>query len=169
MNKLSAKVQVRREKIKRLLVMGIPNTTIMKELQLKDATFYHDISMIKSEVLALLKKEPIENLLYEYSIMTDTVAKELWKTYHEVTNDNVKVIALNSIVKVMHEKIKILQSLGIIRQMPTKIELEGAIRKVVTAEDFQKAYDSIYVSETIVTDKKKNTTDCVVVEEEHKE
>jgi len=129
-----AKVVLRREKIKKMIVRGIPNAKIIETLKVAQPTFYNDLKEIREEINASLRTEPIEKILMELILTTDTSLSELWSLYYRTENDNVKLGAQNSIIKVMSEKIKILQSLGIIREAPQKIELN-----TITYEDIQNA------------------------------
>ncbi|MCD6476583.1 MAG: HTH domain-containing protein [Candidatus Aenigmarchaeota archaeon] len=111
---MSLPAKIRREKVKALLIRGVSIENISKTLDVHRNTINNDIKRIKEEINKEIKKESLDAVLFHFVASYDEIGKELWKTYISSKNENVKLGALNSLMKLTKEKIEILQRLGIL-------------------------------------------------------
>jgi len=111
---MSLPAKIRREKVKALLVRGVSIEDISKALTVHRNTINNDIKRIKEEINNEIRQESLEAVLFHFVASYDEIGKELWKTYISSKNENVKLGALNSLMKLTDEKIEILQRLGIL-------------------------------------------------------
>lgn len=116
------KVLARREKVKQLVVRGLTILEISEALSVSPATIKRDLSVIRQEFKELANNRAFEEVLTDFLMNYDAVFREAWKTYFSTQNENVKLGALNLVTKIFDNKIKILQSLGVIKEEPVKIE-----------------------------------------------
>lgn len=140
MQRNSPQVQVRRNKVKKLIARGITPHQIMKTLDISEPTYYKDLKAIRRTILTTINKEPIENILVDLFLTKDTINEKLWDLYLSSNNDNIKLGCLNNIDKSLLSKITILQSLGIVREIPRAISFTNG----VTYDALKEAYDKVH-------------------------
>lgn len=108
-----SKIKIRREKVKTLLIRGIKQTAIAKELGAGLRTIKRDVAAIRDELKKEIKSKKLEDILADFVIAEDGVYNEAWKTYYNATEESTKTRALRIIHSIISDKIKILQGLGV--------------------------------------------------------
>jgi hypothetical protein len=88
-----------------------------KLLNVSVSTIKKDLDIVQNELFEGLKKENIEKILNDFNLQNQGAYEEAWETYKKSKHPNVRVGALRLIHEFQQDKIKILQSLGIIREV----------------------------------------------------
>ena len=131
---MSEKIRIRREQVKRLMMLGaFSQEKAAKELKVNRATIIRDIKAIQEEMREMIKTIDLDTMLSEILLKMDERQKEAWKLFVQGKNEHARINALRLTQNIDIEKIKVLQSLGIIR------ELAPAQREPITIE-FKKPY-----------------------------
>jgi len=104
------------------------------KLGVSRGTIARDKKRLREKNLDELKEGPVEEALLEIKGYMESVTDEYWKIIHgDDVSDSVKVSALNHLWEVVQDKIKLLQSLGVIKEEPLKIEKQEASNNVEEA------------------------------------
>lgn len=123
------KVLIRRAELKKLLMRGYHSQEeYSKLLNVSVSTIKKDLDIVQNELFEGLNKENIEKILNDFKLQNQGAYEEAWETYKKSKHPNARVGALRLIHEFQQDKIKILQSLGIIR------EVAPAERKSITIE-----------------------------------
>lgn len=111
-----ANIMDRLERIKKVkyhLARGIAIREIAKLLKVSENTIHSDIKLIRKDLIADLKKEPIEQLLFNLRLNLDQIKKEYWDMAKDRKHPNIKLGALNSLLKANEVEINLMQKLGV--------------------------------------------------------
>jgi len=118
-------IEKRRTKVKTLMIRGLTEKEIADKLNVSRSTIARDKRALKDKLKDNLDDEPIKEVLFEMDSYLESIAHEYWKMYYkDGQKENIKLGCLNSLKSVINDKIKLLQSLGIIREEPIKVEEE---------------------------------------------
>lgn len=114
---------IRQEKVKKLLICGLNIREISDNLKVCPKTTSRDIKEIRETIIAEVTKEPLTTFLSDFLLMQESIIRECWRKYYAVNNESVQVGILNSLQRLFENRIKILQTLGIITPDSFKREL----------------------------------------------
>lgn len=118
LKRLPKRVVIRRAALKKLLMRGYHSQEdYSKILNVSISTIKRDIAVVESELEEELKKENISALLKDFSLQNQGAYEEAWETYKKSKHPNARIGALRLIHEFQQDKIKILQSIGIIREV----------------------------------------------------
>lgn len=119
------RVEERREKVRQLVLEGATSKEIANSLKVTIHTIGKDRRKIKQDIISELRKDTIENILAEFLLKYDGIYREARRTYRATTNDNTKINALNLMQRHEEKKILILQSLGVLESVPTRLQVSS--------------------------------------------
>jgi Trp operon repressor len=112
------KVLIRREELRKLLMQGHPTQEkLAKILNVSVSTIKKDMLIIETEKENLLTKENMSALLTDFLWQNEGAYQEAWETYKKSKHPNARIGALRLIKEFQGDKIKIMQSIGIIREV----------------------------------------------------
>ena len=118
----------RRENIKKLIAKGVySNTSIGKVLKISEVMVRRDKKVIRNELLKLIKREPIEEVLMKVSMAGDEVIKEAWVMYYdEDSTQKTKSLSLRIVLDAVEKQVRIFSGLGLIPKMLPEEGAEGS-------------------------------------------
>lgn len=130
----NAKKSSRINIIMKLMGRGITQSRMIDVLEEKGypiniRTLQRDILELRSIIEKSISKKStnIITVLSEFMIRNNEAYRETWKLYAATGDDKTKARCLEIINRMNHDGVKILQSLGIIRESPIQIEHTGGI------------------------------------------
>jgi Trp operon repressor len=116
--KTPRKVIIRRANLRMILMRGYhTREELVKRLNVSSATISRDMEVVQKELEEELKKEDMIKLLNDFKLQNQGAYEEAWKLFEKTKHPNAKIGALRLIHDFQNDKIKILQSLGIIREV----------------------------------------------------
>jgi len=123
-------LEIRREKVKKLLVRCLTIEEIAKALNVSPRTIRRDKTVIKRKILKKIKKEPIEGILFKMSLESNAVLREAWRNYY--SNEALpkdKNISLRIIMESIEKQSRIMSNLGLIeKKLVLDIDNEVVVR-----------------------------------------
>lgn len=117
---------------------GYNNKQMAKELGVTTRTINTRKSAIRKEVADMLVEDPMPNILLDISMHLNAAQAEYWEMYENAELDSNKIQALNGLTKLFCEKIKLLQSLGVIKKEAEEFKLTGQM--TVDGDVFKNAF-----------------------------
>lgn len=104
-----------------------------------ERTIKKDKAAIREQIRERLANEPMPDILVDIDMTFITVRNEFWKIYgRKEASDANRLGALNGIVRLMEVKVRLMQSMGILKQAPLAIDIHGAIP--IDAASFAEAF-----------------------------
>jgi len=111
----NSEIQQRRNSVRTYLVQNIPYATIAEHVGVSEDTITRDVKAIKQEAKRAMHSDKIiDKLLEEMGLQFTEIQRQYWRTYTTANSSNERVGALNGLTRCLGDKIKILQSLGLI-------------------------------------------------------
>lgn len=163
--KTPRKVVIRRANLRMILMRGYhTRDELVKRLSVSSATISRDMQVVQEELEEELKKEDMIKLLNDFKLQNQGAYEEAWKLFEKTKHPNAKIGALRLIHDFQNDKIKILQSLGIIREV-APLERKSMIVKFIKPEWMNNGTSATSGSETQLP----AVCDTAEIPQEHKE
>jgi hypothetical protein len=125
----------RRALVRRYKIRGWTNADLARLFSVRERTIERDLAAIREEVWGSLDTDEgaralLREIYAELRLAEDEVVREAWQLYMKTTNDSVKLGCLRLVGERQAELIKVMQSLGLLREAPQRVELSLAERVV---------------------------------------
>lgn len=118
-------MEIRRQKVKRLLAQGASPTEMAERLDCSRSTVYRDIEAIEDEVKEL-KGGDIDEFLRDLKANFETINRELWTMVYQTEHENVKLGALKEARRTQGDMVDVLQKVGVLEKVADEIQLSGS-------------------------------------------
>jgi len=113
-----AKTKERRNRLKKLIMRGYHSQeTLAKALECSRSTIERDLIIIHEEIDAELAKEKVDDILKDFMLQTRGSYEDIQNMYSASNDDFIKLRAQKQLQELREAKIKILQSLGMIKEV----------------------------------------------------
>jgi predicted MPP superfamily phosphohydrolase len=110
------KVLIRREILRKLLMEGHPTQMqLANALKVSRKTIEIDMRAVEEEKLSLLSKENAIAILIDYLWQNKGAYEQAWELFKKAKHPNIKIGALRLIHDFHQDKIKVMQSLGMLK------------------------------------------------------
>ncbi len=109
-------IEMRRQKVKEMLVKGIPIVRIAQDLGLHRHTIQNDIKIIKEEFKGKMHVDTFWDFFAEMEMKRAILERYYWDIYGKAVNCGMKSIALRDIWRLNKDWMDLLGKLGIIEK-----------------------------------------------------
>lgn len=110
----TAKIEVRREKVKELMLRGLDYKAIKSELNMGWNSIVTDVKAIRKDLMKEVRNEALDNTVSKYIHVTDEMIKEIM-----ADTEMTPLQSKNWVKNLLKERIEILQSLGLLPFKPS--------------------------------------------------
>jgi tRNA A37 threonylcarbamoyladenosine dehydratase len=120
-----ASIHMRRLKVSRMTMMGIPRSIMSEKLKWSESTIQRDIDHNRNAVKKLLEKYQKETAEFIIDALDTFIAakQEAWKMFEAQKNPSVKMGALKTVVDVQKSQVDVMIRLGIIDTIADEINI----------------------------------------------
>ena len=113
----------RRMKVAELLAQGKTQLEMADELDVHRNTIFADLKAMGVELLKEVNKTTPSGTIIKFMASVDNVYKKLIKLYGEAETVNEKRLILKDIREASEQRIKVMQSLGLVKESTKKVEV----------------------------------------------
>lgn len=124
--------------VRKMWARGCGNVEMAEALGVTDRTINTRKKAIRQEVADRMADDPVSDILVEISLHLDGALKEYWLLFDSATQESTQVQALHGLTKAIASKVKILQSLGIIKKEAEQFEIQGNM--IIDGDVFKDAF-----------------------------
>ena len=133
-----APAEKRRALVRRYKIRGWTAVELAELFGVGERTIERDIALIRREVWGRLgtdegAREVLEEIYTELHLANDEVVREAWQLYAKTVNDSVRLGCLKLVGGRQAEVVQVMQSLGLLREAPLRLEISTADRVVEAA------------------------------------
>ncbi|WP_457556333.1 helix-turn-helix domain-containing protein [Candidatus Pyrohabitans sp.] len=134
---MTMKLALRRRKVLELLAQGYSQVEIAEKLGVHRNTVGRDIKAIGEQLTKDLQRDG-SRAIVRFLASFDAAFRRLIKLYDEAETVNEKRLILKDIREAAEQRVRILQSLGLIAKAPEKIEHMGEVKAKHEFDLFEK-------------------------------
>lgn len=125
---------LRRAKVAEMLAQGMTQLKIAEELDVHRNTVFSDLKAIGDDLVKDINNNSSGPIL-KFVLAVDNVYKKLMGLYGEADNVNLKRLILRDIREAAEQRVRVMQSLGLIQRAPEKFEHDIRQVSIVWIED----------------------------------
>ena len=113
-------VDLRRQKVKHLLAMGIPAIQMAEQLGVHRHTIERDIAAIKKDIVASMREGLKEDIFLKIETRRGLLEQYYWRLYLEAGTVPVRLSVLKQIQHLLMDWVSIMEKMGVMGEIMTK-------------------------------------------------
>lgn len=110
-------VDLRRQKVKHLLAMGIPTVRIAEQLGVHRHTIERDIETLKEDIVESMHKDARRDVLLQIEARKSLIEQYYWRLYYQADTLGERLSVLKQIQHLFMDWVGILGKLGVIEEI----------------------------------------------------
>lgn len=108
---------LRRQKVKHLLAMGIPTVRIAGQLGVHRHTIERDIEALKKDIMESIHKDARRDMLLQIEARRSLMEQYYWRLYYQADNLGGRLSVLKQVQHLFMDWVGILDKLGVIEEI----------------------------------------------------